>query len=91
MLAPKCGIQDVNAPHPLKHQGGNAAIAPILLVVLRLVGVQSMEEIISIARQEESSIGMINTENEASALQALRQALHTGTVVDCVYDQRRES
>jgi hypothetical protein len=85
MLATKCGLQDVNEPHPLKLQDGNAVIAPSLLAILCLVGVQSMEEIISIAGQEESSSGTINAENEASPLKALRQALHTGSV----YDQRR--
>jgi hypothetical protein len=76
MLATRCGIEDVNIPHPLKRGTGDIVIPSSLLAVLRLVGVQSMEEIMMIARQEESNIGMISSENEVSALQALQQALH---------------
>jgi hypothetical protein len=77
MLASRCGIEDVNAPHALIRQAGSAIIPSSLLAVLRLIGVQSPEEVMTIARQDEPGIGMISIDNEASALQALNQALHT--------------
>jgi hypothetical protein len=76
VLLSRCGIQDVNAPHPLVHIGGSIVLPPNLLAVLRLMGAQSIGEIMTVAGQEETGVGMISLENEASALQALHQALH---------------
>jgi hypothetical protein len=100
LLQSRCGIEDPNVPHLLKsvdHVGVLSNEVPSvlprsLLSVLRLIGVQSAEGLMSVATQESedegredgavgdacsSGIGMISVENERSALLALKQALYS--------------
>lgn len=84
LLQTRCGIEDVNAPHglALSHDDAKGGILPpSLLSVLRVVGIQSAEEIMSVAtaamESPEEGIGMISVDNERSALSALGQALHS--------------
>ena len=79
VLLSRCGIQDVNAPHALVQSGSTSVLLPGLLAVLRMIGVQSPEEILAIASQQDPGIGMISLENEAFALEALYEALHAMT------------
>jgi hypothetical protein len=83
ILYSKCGIENTNEPHLLYAQKilqEQAIIPESLLSVLRVVGISSTDEVLSIATREKSedgSIGMISLANEASSLIALQQALYT--------------
>ena len=80
-LSTKCGIHDVNAPHALLRSriGTNGILPSSLLSVLRVVGIQNTEQLLSLASRENLSQGieMISVDNEQSALYALGHALHT--------------
>jgi hypothetical protein len=85
LLQTRCGIDDVNAPHAigLGNDEAGGILPPNLLSVLRVVGIQSAEEIVSIATatsegpDDAQGFGMISVDNERSALSALGQALHS--------------
>jgi len=84
ILETKCGIVDTNEPHALTCQRieGQSTIPASLLSVLRVVGIQSTEEILALASQETTesgAIAMISVENEAGALSALHHALYSMT------------
>jgi hypothetical protein len=75
LLKAKCGVLDPNTPYSLRR---NEPIPESLLSALRLVGMQSEEELaVAAASAESSAIGAVSTENERNALVALDQALHT--------------
>jgi hypothetical protein len=102
LLQGRCNVEDPNEPHLLrKPQAALAAddetspvqsILPVsLMSVLRLTGVQSVEELMSVVRADAgesdgdrqcaspmqlSGIPMISIENERSALLALQDALY---------------
>jgi hypothetical protein len=83
ILETKCGIVDTNEPHTLlasRRSQGQPIIPSSLLSVLRIVGIQSAEDVLAVASQEATDdmcIGMISTENERGALSALQQALYS--------------
>jgi hypothetical protein len=84
ILETKCGIVDSNIPHYLlasrRNQAGQPIIPSSLLSVLRVVGIQSAEDVLVLAGQEmtaDMSVGMISMENERGALSALQQALYS--------------
>lgn len=74
ILKSKCGVLDPNAPHALRL---NEPIPESLLCTLRLVGLQSEEDLELAASSSESFAGVVSRENEYNALMALSQALHT--------------
>lgn len=80
ILESRCGIDDVNAPHRLfrSQLSQDTILPPSLLSVLRLVGVQSMEQLMSIASREQfdGGIDLVSTDNEKAAMNALGHALH---------------
>jgi hypothetical protein len=83
ILETKCGIVDTNEPHALlasRRNQGQPVIPSSLLSVLRIVGIQSAEDVLAVAAQETTDdmcIGMISMENERGALSALQQALYS--------------
>lgn len=83
ILETKCGIVDTNEPHALlasRRSQGQPIIPSSLLSVLRIVGIQSAEEVLAVAAQEttdDTCIGMISMENERGALSALQHALYS--------------
>jgi hypothetical protein len=82
LLSTMCGIEDVNRPHMLlKERIGSHILPESLLSVLRVVGIQSEEELETIVANNNGGgdgvIRMISPENEQAALSALGQALHT--------------
>jgi hypothetical protein len=83
ILETKCGIVDTNEPHALlasRRNQGQPIIPSSLLSVLRIVGIQSAEDVLAVAAQEttdEMCIGMISIENERGAVSALQQALYS--------------
>jgi hypothetical protein len=75
ILNTKYGIVDPNAPHTLRR---DQPIPESLLCTLRLIGLQSEDEVTSASEATFNTFdGMISVENECRALTALRQALHT--------------
>jgi hypothetical protein len=75
LLNTKCGVLDPNTPYTLRL---NEPIPESLLSALRLVGMQSEEELaVAAASAESSAVGAVSPENEHNALVALNQALHT--------------
>jgi hypothetical protein len=81
ILSTNCGIDNVNSPHKLLRSqiATNGILPSSLLSVLRVVGIQSTEEVLALASREgfQGGIDMISYENEKSALYALGHALHT--------------
>jgi hypothetical protein len=83
ILETKCRNVDSNEPHALlasRRDQGQPIIPSSLLSVLRVVGIQSAEDVLALAAQESTDdgcIGMISMENERGALSALQQALYS--------------
>jgi hypothetical protein len=89
ILEALCGVTDVNAAHVLKLPLGedhSSVIPESLLSVLRVIGLQSPEDILSLAVQRAESkvddndpgdISRVSLENERGALTALQDALYT--------------
>ncbi|KAI2513833.1 histone-lysine N-methyltransferase [Fragilaria crotonensis] len=75
ILNTKYGIVDPDAPHTLRR---DQSIPESLLCTLRLIGLQSEDEVVSASEATFNTFdGVISVENECGALTALRQALHT--------------
>jgi hypothetical protein len=83
ILETKCGIVDTNEPHALlasRRNQGQPIIPSSLLSVLRVVGIQSAEDVLALAAQETTDdmcVGFFSMENEMGALSALQQALYS--------------
>lgn len=73
LLRQACGVLDPNTPYTLQL---NEPIPESLLSALRLVGMQSPEELAA-SSSVGSCIGAASPENEYNALMALHEALHT--------------
>jgi hypothetical protein len=76
VLKSVCGIEDTNAPHSLK-LGGVHVIPDSLLSVLRVIGIQSLEDIVMLSNTNTKYIDVINATNEHFALTALRDAIYS--------------
>jgi hypothetical protein len=78
LLKSVCGIEDTNAPHSLKLES-DRVIPDSLLSVLRVIGIQSLEDIVALSHTNSTQkyIDVISVTNEQFALTALRDAIYS--------------